>query len=189
MIEEIKDDVVTEEMTEDLGDNTSDDESTGEDEVAKTTEGGKQQSGETPDQLRARLTRQKERAEKKLAELDGKTYSKGKEGSEETSKVDGDERYARLELKTEGITSKKAQDIVLEYAKWKGIEPTDALKSPIVKAEIAELEKKTSAPAPSKRTSTGASDSFEYWVAQAKKGNFPRHDRAMMERIAKARIW
>jgi hypothetical protein len=175
--------------TEDLGDNDSQDESTGEDEVAKTTESSKQQSGETPDQLRARLTRQKERAEKKLAELDGKTYSKGKEGSEESSKVDADERYSRLELKTEGVTSKKAQDIVLDYAKYKGIEPLDALKSPIVRAEMAELEKKTSVPAPSSRTNAGPSNDFAYWVGQAKKGNFPRHDRAMMEKLAKARIW
>ena len=183
MIEEIKDDVVTEETTEDLGDNTSDDESTGEDEAKETSESGEQRKTETPEQRRARIKRQYER------EFGKQDKGESKEGSEETSKVDGDERYARLELKTEGITSKKAQDIVLEYAKWKGIEPTDALKSPIVKAEIAELEKKTSAPAPSKRTNTGASDSFEYWVAQAKKGNFPRNDRAMMERIAKARIW
>jgi hypothetical protein len=183
MIEEIKDDVVTEETTEELEDNTSDDESTGEDEAKETSESGEQRKTETPEQRRARIKRQYER------EFGKQDKGESKEGSEETSKVDGDERYARLELKTEGITSKKAQDIVLEYAKWKGIEPTDALKSPIVKAEIAELEKKTSAPAPSKRTNTGASDSFEYWVAQAKKGNFPRNDRAMMERIAKARIW
>jgi hypothetical protein len=167
--------------TEDLGDNDSQDESTGEDEVAKTTEGSKQQSGETPDQRRARIKRQYEREFGK--------QDKGKEGSEESSKVDSDERYSRLELKTEGVTSKKAQDIVLDYAKYKGIEPLEALKSPIVRAEMAELEKKTSVPAPSSRTNAGPSNDFAYWVAQAKKGNFPRHDRAMMEKLAKARIW
>jgi hypothetical protein len=170
--------------TEELEDNSSEDESTGEGEVAKGEESGESRKTETPEQRKARIKRMYER------EFGIKDKSESKEGTkEESSKVDGDERYARLELKTEGITSKKAQDIVLEYAKWKGIEPTDALKSPIVKAEIAELEKKTSAPAPSKRTNTGASDTFEYWVGQAKKGNFPRNDKAMMERLAKARIW
>lgn len=161
--------------------NDTQDASDSEDEVAQTTESSKQQSGETPEQRRARIKRMYEREF-------GKPDSKGAEKGEESSK-EGDDRYARLELKTEGVTSKKAQDIVLEYAKFKGIDALDALKSPIVKAEIAELEKKTSAPAPSKRTTGGASDDFSYWVAQAKKGNFPRHDKAMMDKLAKARIW
>jgi hypothetical protein len=173
--------------TEDLGDNNSQDESIGEDEVAKTTEGSKQPSGETPDQRRARIKRMYER-EFGIKDK-GSSKESGKEGSEESSKVDADERYSRLELKTEGVTSKKAQDIVLDYAKYKGIEPLDALKSPIVRAEMAELEKKTSVPAPSSRTNAGPSNDFAYWVAQAKKGNFPRNDRAMMEKLAKARIW
>lgn len=165
--------------------NDTQDASDSEDEVAQTTESSKQQSGETPEQRRARIKRMYEREFGKPSE---KGADKSEEGSKEGSK-EGDDRYARLELKTEGVTSKKAQDIVLEYAKFKGIDAIEALKSPIVKAEIAELEKKTSAPAPSKRTTTGSSDDFSYWVAQAKKGNFPRHDKAMMEKLAKARIW
>jgi hypothetical protein len=172
-------------ITDDVSDNDTENASNTEDEVAKTTESSKQQSdktGETTEQRRARIKRQYEREF-------GKQDSKGsKEGSEE-KEVGSDERYQRLELKTEGITSKKAQDVVLEYAKWKGIDPVDALKSPIVKAEIADLEKKTSAPPPSKRTTAGATDSFEYWVSQAKKGNFPRGDKAMMDKLKKARIF
>lgn len=168
--------------TDDVSDNDNQDASDSEGEVAETTESGKQQSGETPDQRRARIKRMYEREF-------GKQGSEGSQkGSEESSKVE-DERYTRLELKTEGITSKKAQDVVLDYAKYKGIDALDALKSPIVRAELAELEKKTSAPAPSKRTNAGASDSFEYWVAQARKGNYPRGDRAMMEKLKKARIF
>jgi len=170
--------------TEDLGDNDSQDESTREDEATETNEGGEQSKPkETPEQRKARIKRMYER------EFGIKDKGSSKEGSEESSKVDGDERYSRLELKTEGVTSKKAQDIVLDYAKYKGIEPLDALKSPIVRAEMAELEKKTSVPAPSSRTNAGPSNDFAYWVGQAKKGNFPRHDRAMMEKLAKARIW
>lgn len=172
-----------ENTTDDLEVNDTDDASDSESEVATQTESGKQQSGETPDQRRARIKRMYEREF-------GKDGDKGSQkSSEESSKEVGDERYARLELKTEGITSKKAQDVVLEYAKFKGIDAIEALKSPIVKAEIAELEKKTSAPAPSKRTNAGASDSFEYWVAQSRKGNYPRGDKAMMDKLKKARIF
>lgn len=180
---------VVETTTEDLEDNSSDDESTRESEVAKEDEGSESRKTETPDQRRARIKRQYER------EFGKQDKGSSKEGSEESSKeIDGDERYARLELKTEGITSKKAQDIVLEYIKeakliGKTVDPATALKSLVVKEAIAELEKKTSAPAPSKRTTASPSDSFEYWVAQARKGNFPRNDRAMMERLAKARIF
>lgn len=185
MFEENKDEVDNSAETttqDDVLDNENSDASNSEDEVAKTTEGSKQPSGETPEARRARIKRQYEREFGK----------QGVEGSQEGSKekeVGSDERYQRLELKTEGVTSKKAQDVVLEYARFKGIDPVDALKSPIVKAEIAELEKKTSVPPPSKRTNTGASDSFEYWVAQARKGNFPRGDKAMMDKLKKARIF
>lgn len=168
--------------TDEVSDNDAEDASTTEGEVAKTTEGGKQQSGETPEARRARIKRQYER------EFGKQGTEGGQEGSKE-KEVGSDERYQRLELKTEGITSKKAQDVVLEYARFKGIDPVEALKSPIVKAEIAELEKKVSAPAPSKRTTTGATDSFEYWASQARKGNFPRGDKAMMEKLKKARIF
>lgn len=167
---------------DDLEVNETSNDTDSEDEGTQTTEGSKQQSTETPEARRARIKRQYEREFGKQGE------EGGKKSSEESNQV-GDERYQRLELKTEGVTSKKAQDVVLEYAKFKGIDPIDALKSPIVKAEIAELEKKTSAPAPSKRTSIGASDSFEYWVGQARKGNFPRHDKVMMDKLKKARIF
>lgn len=181
MFEENKEVVDSAETTtEDYEDNDSNDASDSEDEAAETPESSKQQTTESPEARRARIKRQYEREF-------GKEGDKGTK--EEGSKEVGDERYARLELKTEGVTSKKAQDVVLEYAKFKGIDAIDALKSPIVKAEIAELEKKTSAPAPSKRTTTGATDSFEYWVGQARKGNFPRGDRAMMEKLKKARIF
>jgi hypothetical protein len=164
---------------EDYESNDSQDESTNEGEAKETNESSESRKTETPEQRKARIKRMYER-------------EFGKEDSKEvkeSSKEDGDERYARLELKTEGVSSKKAQDIALEYARFKGIDVLEALKSPIVKAEIAELEKKTSVPVPSKRTTTGASDDFNYWVGQAKKGNFPRNDKAMMERLAKARIW
>jgi hypothetical protein len=185
--EEVVDSAETTTTEDYLRDNDSQDESTGEDEATETNEGGEQSKPkETPEQRKARIKRMYER---EFGKQDKGSSKEGSKEGEESSKVDGDERYSRLELKTEGVTSKKAQDIVLDYAKYKGIEPLDALKSPIVRAEMAELEKKTSVPAPSSRTNAGSSNDFAYWVTQAKKGNFPRHDRAMMEKLAKARIW
>jgi hypothetical protein len=140
---------------------------------------------ETSEQRIARLKRQLEREERKLG-IESKEDRK--EGGEKSSK-EVDERYERLLLKTEGITSKKEQDVVLDYARFKGIEPEAALKMPAVKAELAELRKKDSVPAPSSRTSAGGSNDFNYWVAQAKKGNFPRHDREMMRKLKDARIF
>lgn len=176
--------------TDDLEVNETSDASDSESEAATSTESSEQRSTETSEQRQARIKRQVERDAKKAGvSIEEYLGIGGKKASEESNKEVGDERYARLELKTEGITSKKAQDVVLEYAKFKGIDTLEALKSPIVRAEIAELEKKTAAPAPSKRTNAGASDSFEYWVSQAKKGNWPRHDKAMMDKLKKARIF
>jgi len=155
-----------------------------ESEASETTESVEQRKTETPEQRRARIKRQYEREFGKQGDKGGQESTK-----ESSQEVNGDERYIRLELKTEGVTSKKAQDIAIEYARFKGIEPLEALKSPIVRAEIAELEKKTSVPPPSKRTTQGASDSFEYWVGQAKKGHFPTHDTVMMDKLKKARIF
>lgn len=174
----VQEEGTTEEANYEFND-SEDDASTGEDEAEEKSESVKQHKTETPEARRARIKRQYEREFGKLDKGDDK----------ESSKEDGDERYTRLELKTEGVTSKKAQDIVLDFAKWKKIEPLEALKSPIVRAEIAELEKKASVPAPSKRTNSGPSDSFEYWVGQAKKGNFPLNDSAMMDKLKKARIF
>jgi hypothetical protein len=137
---------------------------------------------ETSEQRVARLKRQLEREERKLG-------IESKESPKEESSKEVDERYERLVLKTEGITSKKEQDVVLDYARFKGIDPEAALKMPAVKAELAELRKKESVPAPSSRTSAGGSNDFNYWVAQAKKGNFPRNDREMMRKLKDARIF
>lgn len=188
MFEENKEVVDSAETTtnDEVSDNDAQDASNSEDEVAETTEGSKQQSGETPDQRRARIKRQYEREFGK----------QGSESSQEGSKERevGDERYSRLELKTEGVTSKKAQDVVLEYIKeakliGRDVDIASALKSNVVKEAIADIEKKSSVPPPSKRTNAGASDSFEYWVSQARKGNYPRHDKEMMAKLKKARIF
>lgn len=183
------------ETTTELEGNETTNASTSESEATQEAESGEQHSSETAEQRSARLKRQVERAAKQAGQtVEEYLGVKGQESTEKGNQEGNqegqiDERYARLELKTEGITSKKAQDVVIDYAEWRGIDPIEALKSPIVRAELAELEKKTAAPAPSKRTNGGASDSFEHWVSQAKKGNFPLHDREMMRKLSKARIF
>ena len=168
---------------DEVNDTDNETNSTGEGEGEAQTKEGVEHKPETPEQRVARLERQLEQARKKA----GLTTEKGsKEGSKEEV---ADERYLRLELKTDGITSKKEQDIVIEYANWKKIDVSEALKSPSVKAELAEYRAKANVPAPSTRTGTGANNSLEYWIGQAKKGNFPRNDKAMMKQIEKARIF
>lgn len=162
------------------------DDSTGEGEGETQAESSKQHKSETPEQKRARLTRQLERLNAKHPPKEGEKGSK--ESNQESSKEEVDDRYERLELKVEGITSKKEQDVILDYARWKGIEPSEALKTAAIKAELAELRAKTTTPSPSRRTGTGANNSFEYWSAQARKGNFPK-DPEMMEKLKRARIF
>lgn len=148
---------------------------------SETEQAKTERKPETPEARRARIKRQYER------EFGKEASKESKEGPKE--EVTGDERYTRLELKTEGITSKKEQDIVMDYANWKKIDVSEALKSPTVKAELAEYRAKASVPAPSNRTGTGSNNSLEYWIGQARKGNFPRSDKAMMKQLEKARIF
>lgn len=111
-----------------------------------------------------------------------KNAEKGDEGGEESrqssnktdnqqTEVASDDRYDRLELKMDGITSKEAQDTVIDYARFKGISVSEAANTPVVKAELKELEQKSATPAPGNRTGhTDRSDDLNYWIEQQKKG-------------------
>lgn len=114
-----------------------------------------------------------------------------KKSSKESSSEEVDERYERLELKTEGITNKKEQDVVLDYAKWKGISATEAMTSTTVKAELAELRAKN-LPAPSTRISSGKTDSYEYYAKNIKAGKLRLsdvQDASMRQRLMKGKIF
>lgn len=87
-----------------------------------------------------------------------------------TTAQDSDDRYDRLELKTEGVTVKAEQDLVIDYARHKKISVTEALQRPGVKAELKELRDKASTPPPSRRTGGGETGTLEYYVDQYKKG-------------------
>ena len=169
--------------------------STGDGEGEASSESSEQRTTETPDQKRGRLERQLKQLNKKHPK---ESQEDNQEGGEEGSKEDkGEElnrRFLVQDLKGEGIKGKKEQDVVLDYIKESklvgndvGVE--DALKSLVVKEALAGIKAKAGVPSPSKRTGNGANDSFEYWVKEAKKGHFPREDKAMMQRLSKARIF
>jgi hypothetical protein len=147
---------------------TTEDYETNSDSEGEATEGysetGDSNRTYTQAELDARIKEQDKRWKDRL-----KDSKKGdKKGSEESNE-EVDERYQRLELKTEGITSTKEQDVILDYAKYKGIDPTEAMKSPAIRAELAELRSKN-VPAPSTRTSGGKSDSYDYYAKNIKAG-------------------
>jgi len=102
---------------------------------------------------------------------------KGEEDSEESSKkptetkeIDREERYDRLNLKTEGIKDAKEQDAVLDYAKFKNITVDEALQTSAVKAELKELRTANSTPAPSSRSGTGMRDDAAHDALLLSKG-------------------
>lgn len=145
-------------------DDTSDE---GESETEETVE----RKPETPEQRVARLKRQLEREEKKLG------IQAEKPRKEVKKEVDTDdavtERLDRGDLRYEGVKDKGEQDIIIEYAKWKGLDVLDAMNTPAVKAELKEYRAKGATPSPSKRTVQGTRDDVAYWADQMKKGNRP----------------
>lgn len=133
-------------------------------------EGSNEQSErkpETPEAKRARLKRQLEQLEKKHGFKDEESREEG--GKETHSKEVTDERYDRLELKTEGVTSKKEQDAIIEYARFKKIDVVAALNSPAMKAELKEMRAKDATPSSSTRTGSGRTDDVTYWATQLTK--------------------
>lgn len=137
----------------------------------------------TQEELDARIKEQDKRWKDRLKD--------SKKGNKEDSKEEVDERYERLELKTEGITSRKEQDVVLDYAKYKGISAVEAMGSVTVKAELAELRSKN-VPAPSSRTTGGSTDSYAYYAKNIKAGKMRLsdvQDAAMRQKLMKGKIF
>lgn len=135
---------------------------------------------ETPEQRSARIKRQAEREAKKqgitLQEYLGIESKEGsKKPDKKEEKVDTDsaiaERLDRGDLRYEGIKDKGEQDIIMEYANWKGMDVLDAMNTGAVKAELKEYRAKQATPSPAKRTSQGNRDDVAYWAEQMKKGN------------------
>ena len=110
--------------------------------------------------------RWRERIKKASGDEDGD--SRHKSGKEDRPSVD--ERYDRLELKTEGIKDKEQQDFVLDYAKLKGISVTEAMNAPVVRVELRQMgeeaKQRQAIPSSSNRTAQPRKDDVEYWAHQ-----------------------
>ncbi len=105
---------------------------------------------------------------------DDSSDESGTEDKEDHKEVaNDDERYNRLELKTEGIKDAKEQDIVLDYAKFKGISVDEAVNTPAVKAELKEIRTANSTPSPSQRSGTGQRNEAADDAARMNKGESP----------------
>lgn len=151
------------ETAEEVADNTIDNEdnSTEESDGETTAQTTNERAPETPEAKRARLKRQLDQLDKKHGFKD-----------EEPAKNSGteDDRYTRLELKTEGIKDKKEQDRVIKLAKALEMDVIDALATPAVQAELKAMRAKSATPSPSTRTGGGQTDDVAYWAAQTQKG-------------------
>ena len=134
---------------------------------------------ETSEQRSARIKRQAEREAKKqgitLQEYLGIESKEGSKKPNKKEEVDSSlsERLDRGDLRYEGVKDKGEQDIIIEYANWKGMDVLDAMNAGAVKAELKEYRAKQATPSPAKRTSQGTRDDVAYWAEQMKKGNRP----------------
>lgn len=123
-----------------------------------------------------------------------KSKKDGDDSKEDVKEVD--ERWLRTDLKADGIKDKKEQDIIIEYIsqrKSKGEDVTveQAQSSMVVREDIAALRAKN-VPAPSTRTGTGATDSFEYYAKNIKAGKMRLSDvtdAGMRQRLMSGKIF
>lgn len=170
-----QEDVVEE--SADLSTDESNDESYEQDDTASESEGTEtveetvERKPETPEQRIARLKRQLEREERKLGiESEKGNKESRKESSKEEVGSDVADRLDRSDLRFEGIKDRNEQNIVIEYARYKGMDVLDALNSPAVKAELKEYRNKAATPSPSRRSGQGQRDEVAYWAERAEKG-------------------
>jgi len=186
MFQEQEDEVVdsADTTTEELQDNSDsyeEDDSTGEDEGEASSESSEQRPTETPEQRNARIKRQVEREAKKagitVEEYLGIKSEKGSEkGRQEGNPSQVDENYLRLDLKTEGIKSKKEQDTVIDYIKEKKllghtVDVETALKSMVVKEELTRIRNASATPKPSSRPGqVGGEKTLEQYAQLMQKG-------------------
>lgn len=180
---------------EELQTNSEDNEehaSDGEGEAEETAETEKQQPAtkptETAEQRTARLKRQVEREAKKagVSVEDYLGIEKGDQASPE--------EIQRLELKTEGVKSKKEQDVVLNYIREKKllghkIDVETALSSLVVKEELTSIRKADNTPKPSNRPNqVGGEKTLEQYADMMKKGRTREVPVAKQREIRKKRL-
>jgi len=149
-------------------------------------------SEESVEEMRARLAKAEElannykiraeKAEKKAKEPEAKSQSRQKEPELSTMDI--------IALSKANIEHEDMSDVI-EYAKFKGISVTEALKSPVVKATIQEkVEMRTTAQAANTggaRRQTGKV-SDEALLAAASRGDLPENE-ADMDRLVRLRMF
>lgn len=207
MDEERQEDVVdsAETTTQELEDNSDsyeDTDSTGESESEETGESSQQHTAdttETPEQRTARIKRQVEReAKKQGVSVEEYLGLKGKKGSQDR-KEDGnsqeiDEKWLRTDLKVEGIKSKKEQDVIIDYIREKAllgkeVDVETALKSMVIKEELANIRKSAATPTPSARTgNAGGEKTLQQYAEMMKKGRTKEVPIAKQREIRKKRL-
>ncbi len=120
---------------------------------------------------------QDKRWKERLKKADKSKKEDSTQEKDNKKEISPDERYDRLELKTEGVKDKEQQDLVLDYAKLKGISVTEALNTSVVKAELKEMQEvannREATSAPSRRTAQKKKDDVSYLLQQFEKGKVP----------------
>lgn len=159
-------------LTNDYEDENVNQEHNGEDNTSTESEGEEEEKVTlTKSELEAREREIRKEQDKRWKDR----LKLGEEGTEtkkqEPKEVTVDERYDRLELKTEGIKDRAQQDFVIEYAREKKITVSEALQKKVVQLELKEMAEATSqkeaVPSPSRRTgSTDRSNDVSYWARQ-----------------------
>lgn len=172
--------VIETEATEDSSTSNEETNNEAEGETGAQAEEQSERRTETPEAKRARLQRQLEQLNKKHGFKD----EGGDNKPQAQKEVGGDDRFDRLELKTEGLKDKAEQDIVLDWMRYKKIDVMAALNSPAVKAELREYREKASTPSPSVRTGT-QTKGVEYWARQVELGKSNSDDPKMRDQVRK----
>lgn len=192
MEEEVERDEELQANSEEHGEDVSTEEA----ETEAESEGGEQQSAtkpatkpaETSEQRTARLKRQVEREAKKQG-ISVEDYLGIKKESHASP-----EEIQRLELKTEGVKSKKEQDVVLNYIREKKllghtVDVETALTSLVVKEELANIRKSDNTPKPSTRPNqVGGEKTLEQYAEMMKKGRTREVPLAKQREIRKQRL-
>jgi len=156
---------------------TSDNDTTDAGEDYSTAEGDESEDetltltqSELDERIKAARKEQDKRWKARLKEAGAEDGQEGRKEGGKKDRKEVDERYERLELKTEGVKDKDQQDFVLDYARLKNISVTDALATKVVQAELRDMQettrKKQAVPSSSSRTAQPKKDDVSYWATQ-----------------------
>lgn len=167
----------TEKNDEEFFDEEDNQEDDGAEQEDATVDEGEDEAEETLTLTQAELDERIKAARKEQDKRWRERIKKDDKPKEAKPKNSEDDRFDRLELKTEGIKDKAQQDLVLDYAKLKGVSISEALSSSVIKAELKamseEVAYKQAIPQSSTRTAQPKKDDIDYLVRQYEQGKLP----------------